>query len=237
MQLPDGSMFCQQCGKRLINDNDADPSAPQQASQTVSEQPEFTAEQSQSAPQSARPATSQIESVLNTIFSNLVFPWTKVQIPPLPETWQDTGSTDILASTSDYYITQFNTYAHDGTSKINWASFFLGLFHAAYRSMWVEILQYLAAPYIATIVMALLATATLRSFSFGLMTLFSFLEVVCGIWALVSQIQFAARFNRLYAIHVWGKIQCKDYSPDTSTQNVLVVAGVMVVLLILQIIV
>ena len=87
---------------------------------------------------------------------------------------------------------------------MNWASFFLSLYHAAYRGVWREWLHMVMWPLILDAVCALIACALIVSHPVAALV-FVVVAACGGIWWVVANILFAKRFNRIYKAHVERK--------------------------------
>lgn len=138
----------------------------------------------------------------------------------------------ILARNTTYYMRQFDTILSHGKGKLNWASFFLSFFHAAYRSMWREWLQYLKIPLcteIIGVILALIGTFATNGIIIIASILFS---VVGGLAIFIRSIMFAMNFNRFYAKHVEAKKNNNDFSSDLSLRNVIITGIIFVILAI-----
>lgn len=121
----------------------------------------------------------------------------------------------VIKSNLNYYQGQFKQLEETGKSRINWASFFLGVIHAGYRNMTREWLLALKVPLImvgASLLLVLLALIGIPALSIAAIMLFGLGEVILAI----KQIIFALSFNKLYKVHVETKLQKGDSSPDPS---------------------
>lgn len=121
----------------------------------------------------------------------------------------------IIGKNADQYMTRFEKIQNGEKSKMNWASFFLSVFHAGYRNVWREWLKAVRIPLVLELVSVLLAGILLSVqpiAGFGLLIAAG----VFSIWFLVKQILFAKQFNRIYMEHVEKKIAQNDRKPDPS---------------------
>lgn len=137
------------------------------------------------------------------------------EVPVQQPLTEDGMCRQIIGSNSDYYLEQFVDIKAGGKGRINWASFFLTLYHAAYRGVWVNWLKAMAGPIILFVVCVLVS-----GFIWGSQLLVAavLLAVALGasIWGLVSSILLAVRFNRVYFDHVQEKIEQNNLKPDCS---------------------
>ena len=112
-ELAPGSIFCPNCGAKQLEE---EPSAEMSASSSVSpvrEAPSSQPSNQQSAERTTSPKHVTDESVYRKIICN----------------------------NADYYLSQFQNILYGEKNKMNWASFFLSLYHAAYRGVWREWLR------------------------------------------------------------------------------------------------
>lgn len=187
-ELAPGSVFCPNCGaKQQEAAAAAEPSEPvKPAAAPVKEQP-APPQTPPSAGSDAAPEHRADESVYR----------------------------QIISKNADYYLYQFQNIRYSGKNKMNWASFFLGLAHAAYRSVWREWLRAVMWPLIVDAVSALIGCALLGSHP-GATLIFVLIAACSGIWWVVANILFAKRFNRIYRAHVDQKIAQRNITPDPS---------------------
>ncbi len=146
------------------------------------------------------------------------------QQPPVMETAAAMPTGDdryrqIIGNNSDYYLQQFADIRAGGKGRINWASFFLTLYHAAYRGVWKDWVKAIIIPFAVMAVASLLAGLLWGSQFLVALVL---LVVAAGaeIWWIVSNILFAVHFNRVYFDHVEAKIAQNDFTPDCSGGHV-----------------
>ena len=127
----------------------------------------------------------------------------------------ENGYCRIIGRHIDYYLAQFEEIRAGGKGRINWASFFLTVLHAAYRGVWKDWLKAVAVPMVLTVVGILLAGLV-----WGIQWIAAAaLMIVAGIgniWWIVAGILFACRFNRVYFAHVENKMEQGDMTPDPS---------------------
>jgi len=124
---------------------------------------------------------------------------------------------EIVGKNIEYYQKQFEQIRSGDKGKINWASFLLGPFHAAYRNVWKEWMRGPGIPLIIAAAVSIIGGGTL--FVSGNLAAMGVVAAVIGISqavCLVLQILFAIRFNRIYLNHVMEKINKKDFKPDGS---------------------
>lgn len=147
-ELAPGSIFCPDCGAKKSEDS----AAPETASQSVQqENPKVEAvEAEQPVKENIPPERSkaQAESV-------------QASAPQSAPTDSDAAYRTIIAKNTEYYLPQFQSIAYGEKGKMNWASFFLSLYHAAYRGVWREWLHMVMWPLILDAVCALIACALL----------------------------------------------------------------------------
>lgn len=103
---------------------------------------------------------------------------------------------------------------------MNWASFFLSLYHAAYRGVWREWLRAVMWPLLIAIGSGLIASATIGYYP-GVAIFFVVIAICGGIWWIIANILFAKNFNRVYLEHVEKKIAQQDFTPDPSGGRVI----------------
>lgn len=144
------------------------------------------------------------------------------------EAWEKTSEVEIIWKKTDYYQKQFDEIRNGKKGKINWASFFLGLFHAGYRNVWKEWLKGPGIPQIVTIVALILGgIATLVSGELDLMVFIAGITGIAQIVGVVLHIRFALRFNQIYEKHVADKINKKDHRPDPSVLRAILVSVIL----------
>ena len=76
---------------------------------------------------------------------------------------------------------------------MNWASFFLSLYHAAYRGVWREWLRAVMWPLLIAIGSGLIASATIGYYP-GVAIFFVVIAICGGIWWIIANILFAKKF-------------------------------------------
>lgn len=132
-ELAPGSIFCPNCGAKQLEE---EPSAEMSASSSVSpvrEAPSSQPSNQQSAERTTSPKHVTDESVYRKIICN----------------------------NADYYLSQFQNILYGEKNKMNWASFFLSLYHAAYRGVWREWLRAVMWSLLIAIGSGLIASATI----------------------------------------------------------------------------
>lgn len=128
----------------------------------------------------------------------------------------------IIGKHADDYLAKFADLRSGGKDRMNWASFFLSLIHAAYRNVWKDWLKALKWPLLMEAVCLVLAGICFLANP--VVGMFLMLPVWIGsMWMLVMQILFAKRFNRVYMRHVEQKLGRGDINPDPSGKRVIVV--------------
>lgn len=178
-KLAPGSIFCPNCGAKLPEDKTA-PKEPEGKSQPI--QQEMPAVEPAPAPETPpEPPKTKEEPVPSPA-------------PQSTPTNNDAAYRTIIAKNADYYLPQFQDIAHGGKGKLNWASFLLTLYHAAYRGVWREWLRAVMWPLILDAVCALLACALIGSHP-GAALVFVLVAACGGIWWIVANILFAKRFT------------------------------------------
>ena len=125
----------------------------------------------------------------------------------------------ILQKNAYYYIDQFAKCDGNGKSKINWASFFLTIYHAAYRSMSREWLQYQKIPIAISIVGLFLSLIGTVSGSGYVLIPSLVLSSIGGLAINIRSIMFALHFNGFYKKHVEAKLSKHDYTSDISVKK------------------
>lgn len=203
-ELPDGSAFCTNCGMKI-------------SSKPAKEQ-EHTAEASQQeAPAAAEPqAVTQTQDETNwkgtqaSDNSTATFSSEKQA-----EYDADAAARQIIGKNSAYYLEQFHQMRQGAKSKMNWASFLLGIWHAAYRNVWRDWLKAIRLPLILSIVIQALGILLMQ-----VQPVLGIIVVCIGIplsiWFWVAVILFAKRFNQIYMNHVEYKIDSHNLQPDLS---------------------
>lgn len=186
-ELAPGSIFCPNCGAKQLEE---EPSAEMSASSSVSpvrEAPSSQPSNQQSAERTTSPKHVTDESVYRKIICN----------------------------NADYYLSQFQNILYGEKNKMNWASFFLSLYHAAYRGVWREWLRAVMWSLLIAIGFGLIASATIGYYP-GVAIFFVVIAICGGIWWIIANILFAKNFNRVYLEHVEKKIAQQDFTPDPS---------------------
>ena len=194
-ELKPGSRFCTNCGARP-------PEYPAETEPltTAPPEPEMPA-QEPAAPMPETPAPTQAP----------VFDAAPMYDNPADESLYQ----KIIYKNTDYYLSQFRNMRSGAKSKMNWASFFLTLYHAAYRNVWREWLRAVLWPLLVMLGSCLIATA-LFSRHWGVAIFFAVVAGCSNVWWIVANILFAKRFNRVYQEHVENKIAQQDFAPDPS---------------------
>lgn len=128
----------------------------------------------------------------------------------------------IIGKNADAYLARFEELRSGGKDRMNWASFFLSLFHAAYRNVWKDWLKAVKWPLIMEAVcLAAAGICLLTSPVTGMLLMIPLW--IGAMWMLVMQILFAKRFNRIYLRHVERKLAHGDDTPDPSGKRVILV--------------
>ncbi len=127
----------------------------------------------------------------------------------------------IIGKNADYYLTQFGRLQEREKNKINWASFFLSIYHASYRGVWKEWLNEMKLPLIASLLGSVVMFVSGVFASLEAMMAVSSLVFIIEIWLIAKNILTAKRFNRIYMAHIENKISCNDQTPDPSGKRAL----------------
>lgn len=203
-ELPDGSAFCTNCGAKIASEfsngqaQKSDPPQPETASATESHRASKTPDgihfsQQQTAEQSAAIASNTGSE----------------------ETHSEAVMQQIVGKNAEYYLTQFVRMRQGAKSKINWASFFLGIGHASYRNVWREWLKAVRLPLILSIGLQVLGVLLLQiQFILGIVV--ECLSIPVSIWFWVAALLLSKRFNQIYMRHVEDKVARHDLKPDPS---------------------
>lgn len=191
-ELAPGSIFCPNCGAKQLEE---EPSAEMSASSSVSPVREAPSSQP-SNQQSAECTTSSKHVTDESVYRK------------------------IICNNADYYLSQFQNIPYGEKNKMNWASFFLSLYHAAYRGVWREWLRAVMWPLLIAIGSGLIASATIGYYP-GVAIFFVVIAICGGIWWIIANILFAKNFNRVYLEHVEKKIAQQDFTPDPSGGRVI----------------
>ena len=138
----------------------------------------------------------------------------------------------IISKNTGYYIPQFEQIKNGNKSKINWASFFLGLVHASYRNVWKEWFKdtgkFFAAEYIAIIIGSIgcfICFMTGNIAAGGILFVVSLVAAfILGIIYVIKGILFSVKFNKVYLKHVEKKASAGDYSGDPSVGRALIIS-------------
>jgi hypothetical protein len=142
----------------------------------------------------------------------------------------------IVQKNIPYYKEQFEVIQQGGKSKMNGASFILGLQHAAYRNMWKPFLKKLKWPLVAWGVAICLLLISLGTFSLSGLTVGGIVAGIAFVWALVACIRFSKNFNQYYLEHVQEKISQQDYTPDPSHKRWILASVIYWVILVVLLI-
>ena len=193
-KIQEGEVFCSNCGAKLTVQPKTEPEPPK--APPVQETP------AQQPPVMETPA----------------------QQPPIMEAAAAMPTGDdryrqIIGSNSDYYLQQFADIRAGGKGRINWASFFLTLYHAAYRGVWKDWVKAIIIPFAVMAVSSLLA-GLLWGSQFLVALILLVVAAGAEIGWIVCSILFAVRFNRVYFEHVETKIAQNDFTPDCSGGHV-----------------
>lgn len=108
-------MFCTNCGKEIPDDSAFCEHCGAQAGSTLSS----TIEAKQTLPSNAYAAPEPNSPPKSASFET-----------------ENAAMQAVIGANSAYYLGDFAQIEQTGKGACNWASFFLGLWHAAYRNMW-----------------------------------------------------------------------------------------------------
>lgn len=193
-KVEDGSVFCMNCGMKLDPDSSMEP--PSSAPEMSHPEQEEDMRHAPAAPENGWSYTAPEP--------NSAAPGAGERI------------TQIVGKNPEYYLPQFEELQRGGKSKINWASFFLGLLHAGYRNMWREWLKAMRWPLITYAALCVGIVIGVVAFMPAFFMVMGIAMLPCLIWMLVVQIRFACRFNQYYLLHVEEKIARQDFTADPS---------------------
>lgn len=141
----------------------------------------------------------------------------------------------LIGANSLYYQRCFEELRHGGNHRINWASFFGSIYHAAYRNMWREYIQFCYIPFLITHISGLIGAIAVSSFSLGLLSLASIAAIGGMIASFIRNIQFSKRFNCMYMNHIDDMMSGKlPYQAGTNTAAVWAAIGIMIGLTIVE---
>lgn len=134
----------------------------------------------------------------------------------------------LIGTNAAYYLRQFSEIQSQGERHINWASFWIGIYHAAYRNLWREYLQMCYIPCLIAMGAGVIILFSAATLSLGLMALSMFVAVGGMIGFIVRQIQFSLRFNAIYMHHINEMLQNKrPAQPGTNPTAVLICVGIL----------
>lgn len=203
-ELPDGSVFCTNCGMKISSKHEKGQDHAAQASQ-------------QEAPVAAEPQeVTQTQDETNwkatQAFNNSTATFSSEK---KAECDADAAARQIIGKNTVYYLEQFHQMRQGAKSKINWASFFLGIGHASYRNVWREWLKAVRLPLILSIGLQVLGVLLLQiQFILGIVV--ECLSIPVSIWFWVAALLLSKRFNQIYMRHVEDKVARHDLKPDPS---------------------
>lgn len=136
----------------------------------------------------------------------------------------------IVEKNIEYYREWFTKIKNGKKSKINWASFWLNLYHAAYRNVWKEWFKatgvYLIISWAALLIGSVICLVMMEATG-GKIFIGSFvISVIMGIVYLVKQIMFSIKFNKIYCDHVEQKIKKGDIKTDLSISRTVIISTI-----------
>ncbi|MDY3617785.1 zinc ribbon domain-containing protein [Agathobaculum sp.] len=188
-QIPDTAKFCSKCGAATgVQDAAALHDAVHTANETPPQAPPS---------QPHAPAQNQQPAQQTFLRKGKTERWTDADFNTEQENFRA-----LVGPNASYYLEQFFNIQEKDERKTNWAAFFLGLYHAAYRNMWREYVQMCYIPFLITQASGLLGLFAIASFSFNLTTLLIPISIGGMIGTGVRHIQFAMRFNTMYMHHI-----------------------------------
>lgn len=209
-ELKDGSTFCTNCGLR------AETALKEEATQgQAMEKENVQARQAPTPPKTEE--KPQASAAYEAGVESQHAPNTSTRVRDDP--WA--VARQIIGKNTDYYLTQFEQIQHGGKSKINWASFLLGLWHASYRNVWRDWLRAIRLPLIIELTVGLIA-GVFFFFQPMIGVVLLFLALAADIWRIVTQILFAKRFNQIYMQHVERKVAQDNTQADPAYGRVIV---------------
>ena len=219
-EIKDGSAFCTNCGAKIASAVPkeekvvAEERAAQKPTESAQEKTEIRSEPSASIREEKPEERSQQQS--------------DASAPAAEPEGSKSSDADAMAAVrriigkrTDYYLDQFGQMQHGAKSKMNWASFFLSLWHASYRDMWREWLRAVRLP----LIMSICAWALCGVLLFVqpvVSIVLVFVALALGVWQIVAQILFAKHFNGLYMKHVETKLAYNSSNADPSGIRVVV---------------
>jgi len=212
------SSFCKYCGQRLVPDgagNDPPKSVIDLKKHTPDKKPRIEPPinaTTASVPQNDDQPQSQdaIPHLGNSSDASS-------SASPLPDGWPE-RMRQIVFKNTEYYAREFDSLKNGRRNKINWAAFFLQLYHASYRNVTMKWFAAVGKPLIACQLMALL-TFAIMSVNLTAAAISALISIITGIWFVVAEIMYARNFNRIYMDHVEKKLTLCDDSPDPSLKR------------------
>lgn len=133
-----------------------------------------------------------------------------------------------------YYLQEFEKTKQKQPTRFNFAAFFLGIYHAAYRNMWREwlfIQKYTILAAVVSVVLSLVATVTFSGFFMGLSSLVQLVTFVVGI---IASLKVGKTFNNMYMHRIDDMLQDKIARVEgVSVGRALIPVGVLLVIAIL----
>lgn len=150
--------------------------------------------------------------------------------PAEPES-SDASFRQIISKNVAYYLKQFERIKKEERSRINLASFFLGLIHAAYRNVWKDWMKDTGKFFIAMYAVILIGSLgclglfQAGNLAVGAIIIFAafLIALILGIIYTVKQILFSLKFNKVYYRHVEKKTATGDFKADPSVGRAVIV--------------
>lgn len=139
----------------------------------------------------------------------------------------------IIEKNIEYYKTWFAKIKNGKKSKINWASFWLSLYHAAYRNVWKEWFKETGVYFIISwgvlligsiLCVTMMGATGVKIFIGGFV-----ISAIMGIVYFVKQIIFSIKFNQIYYDHVEQKIKNGDIKTDLSISRIIIISAIVLV--------
>lgn len=129
----------------------------------------------------------------------------------------------IIGKNKEYYLSQFEKIRVGERTKFNWAAFFFGLYHAAYRGVWRKWLSFMKVPLIACIIGTVALGIAFCSGGLGSILGALALTQIPSLLSFIFAIRYGKRFNRMYMYHVEDQIRQGELTGSVSWKRVLIV--------------
>lgn len=139
----------------------------------------------------------------------------------------------IIEKNIEYYKDWFAKIKNGKKSKINWASFWLNLYHAAYRNVWKEWFKetgvYLIISWSVLLIGSILCVTMMGATGVKIFIGGFVISAIMGIVYFVKQIMFSIKFNKIYCDHVEQKIKKGDIKTDLSISRIIIISAIFLV--------